>query len=257
MEYEEIILERQGPLARLTLNQPGKANALSQAMIAELSHAMDGIAQGPAKVVVLAGAGKHFCAGHLMDEMVDRDPAAYRIIFENCTAMMNKLRRLPQPVIAMVKGVATAAGCQLVAACDLALAANSARFATPGVRIGLFCNTPAVALARVIGRRRALEMLLSGRLVPAAEAAEWGLVNKVTALEDLEKETLDLAQHLAQASPLTLAMGKRTFYDQVERPEPDAYNLATSAMALNLAMADAQEGIKAFLAKRAPQWKGR
>jgi enoyl-CoA hydratase/carnithine racemase len=170
---------------------------------------------------------------------------------------MRQLRELPQPVVAQVQGVATAAGCQLVAASDLAVASANARFATPGVRIGLFCSTPAVPLVRAVGRKRALEMLLTGRWVNAAEALEWGLVNKVVPVEDLAAETERLARQLARASPLTLALGKKTFYDQVERPEPEALKVATTNMALNLCMDDAQEGIRAFLAKRNPAWEGR
>lgn len=255
--YQYILTEVRDSICIVTLNQPDKANSLSQGMIAELSQAMEEIASSEARVVILTGAGKHFCAGHQMDEMVDRDPATYREIFANCTVMMRRLRELPQPVIAAVQGVATAAGCQLVAACDLALAEHSARFATPGVRIGLFCGTPAVALVRLIGRRRALDMLMTGRLVPAAEALEWGLVNRVVDQEDLMPEALKLAKHLAEASPLTMAMGKKTFYDQVDRAEPEAYNLATPVMGLNLGMYDAQEGITAFLEKRDPKWEGR
>ena len=225
-------------------------------MIAELSQALEEIAASQARVVILSGAGKHFCAGHKMDEMIGRDPVTYREIFANCTAMMRRLRELPQPVIAAVQGVATAAGCQLAATCDLALAARSARFATPGVRIGLFCSTPAVALVRVIGRRRALDMLMTGRLVPAAEALEWGLVNRVVEQEELLPEAEKLAAHLAGASPLTMALGKKTFYDQVDRAEPEAYNLATPVMSLNLGLLDAQEGITAFLEKTRRQVAG-
>lgn len=257
MSFQEITLELEGHLARLTLNQPDKANALGRGMIAELSLALEEIAGSQARAVILSGAGKHFCAGHKMDEMVGRDPATYREIFADCTAMMRRLRELPQPVIAAVRGVATAAGCQLAATCDLALASSTAHFGTPGVRIGLFCGTPAVALVRLIGRRRALDMLLTGRLVPADEALEWGLVNGVVEPDELMPEAEKLAAHLAEASPMAMAMGKKTFYDQVERPEPEAYNLATPVMGLNLGMHDAQEGISAFLEKRDAEWKGR
>lgn len=257
MDFKEITLELTGHLARLRLNQPDKANALSQGMIAELSQALERIAASQAKVVILSGAGKHFCAGHKMDEMVGRDPALYRDVFANCTAMMRRLRELPQPVIAAIQGVATAAGCQLAATCDLALASRTTRFATPGVRIGLFCSTPAVALVRLIGRRRALDMLMTGRLVPAAEALEWGLVNQVVEPDELMPAAEKLAAHLAEASPLTMALGKKTFYDQVDRAEPEAYNLATPMMGLNLGLHDAQEGISAFLEKRDPNWEGR
>ncbi len=258
MHFSEVDLRFDGELARLTLNRPAKVNALSEQMVGELTRACQIIAgHDQAKVVLLAAAGRHFCAGHLLDEMVGRSPADYQHIFDNCTVMMERLRGLPQPVIGQVQGVATAAGCQLVAACDLAVASQSARFATPGVRIGLFCHTPAVPLVRAVGRKRALEMLLTGRWVSAGEALEWGLVNRVVPTEDLAAEAEKLARQVGAASPLTLAMGKRSFYDQVERPEPEAFNLATRAMALNLAMDDAQEGIRAFLEKREPVWKGR
>ncbi len=258
MAFEEITLSFGDGLARLTLNRPQKVNALSERMVDELGRACGMIAAEPrARVVLLAAAGKHFCAGHLLDEMVDRSPADYRRIFENCTAMMTRLRELPQPLVGQVQGVATAAGCQLVAACDLAVASQSARFATPGVRIGLFCSTPAVPLVRAVGRKRALEMLLTGRWVSAAEACDWGLVNKVVATEDLVAEAEKLALQIAAASPLTLALGKKTFYDQVGRPEPEAFKLATGNMALNLCMDDAQDGIKAFLGKREPVWNGK
>ncbi len=257
MSFQEITLSLEGHLARLTLNQPDKANALSQGMIAELSQALEEIAASQARVVILSGAGKHFCAGHKMDEMIGRDPVTYREIFANCTAMMRRLRELPQPVIAAVQGVATAAGCQLVAASDLAVAAASARFATPGVKIGLFCATPAVPLVRAVGTKHALEMLLTGRWVNAPEAAAWGLVNQVVPVEELPSAAERLARQIAAASPLTLALGKKVFYQQAGRPEPEAYALANQAMPLNLAMDDAQEGIKAFLAKRQPAWRGR
>lgn len=257
MEFTEIDLQTDDGLARLTLNRPEKVNALSRRMIAELAVALDRIADDhQVRVVILGAAGKHFCAGHLLDEMVDRNPAEYRQIFEDCTAMMSRLARLSQPIIAQVQGVATAAGCQLAAACDMVVAASSARFATPGVKIGLFCSTPAVALVRCIGRKRALEMLLTGRWVGAEEAADWGLVNRVAPKDELAAEAEKLARQIAAASPLTLAVGKRTFYDQVDRPQDEAYHLATPVMALNLAMDDAQEGIKAFMEKRAAIWSG-
>ena len=257
MQFKEICLAMEGPMARLCLNRPEKVNALSELMIAELRHALAGIAQSDARVVLLSATGKHFCAGHLLDEMVDRGAADYTAIFQNCTAMMRALQDLPQPVVVEVQGVATAAGCQLVAACDLAVAAKTARFATPGVKIGLFCGTPAVPLVRAVGRKRALEMLLTGRWVSAAEAAEWGLVNRVVPAEKLSGQAEKLALQIAEASPLTLGMGKRTFYRQVGRPESEAYNLAAEAMALNLTAEDAQEGIKAFIEKREPTWRGR
>ncbi|KIX11397.1 enoyl-CoA hydratase [Dethiosulfatarculus sandiegensis] len=259
MHFEEIEYYLEGPLAFITLNRPEKVNSLSEKMIAELSLALDRIAsEQQAKVVVLNAAGNHFCAGHLLDEMIDKDPVDYQRIFANCTKMMEKLRKLPQPVVGLVQGVATAAGCQLAAACDLVVASKTARFGTPGVKIGLFCSTPAVPLVRAIGPKRALEMLLTGRMVSAGEAQNWGLVNKVAEPSELVQEGKNLALSVAKASPLTLAMGKSAFYSQVDRPENQAYDLAQRAIALNLTMEDAQEGIKAFLNKKEPpEWKGR
>ena len=257
MEYTEITYEMDGGLLRLTLNKPEKVNPLSQTMVSELSRALDRAAgDAGVRAVILAANGKHFSAGHYLAEMVDRSAADYRDIFESCSVMMQKIHDLPQPVIAQVQGVATAAGCQLVAACDLAVAAQNARFATPGVRIGLFCSTPAVPLVRAVGRKRAMDMLLTGRWVNAPEALEWGLVNRVVAPEDLAAQTEQLARHIVAASPITLAMGKKTFYDQVDRAEPEAYNNATVSMGLGLSFDDAQEGIKAFLEKREPKWSG-
>jgi enoyl-CoA hydratase/carnithine racemase len=257
MEYKEIIQSMENGLVRLSLNRPDKVNPLTQAMVRELSQALDAIAGDPeVRAVILGAEGKHFSAGHFLGEMVDRSTAAYREIFESCSAMMQKIHDLPQPVIAQVQGVATAAGCQLVAACDLAVAADNVRFGTPGVRIGLFCSTPAVPLVRAVGRKRAMDMLLTGRWVKAPEALEWGLVNRVVPLSDLARETEALARHIMEASPITLAVGKKTFYDQVDRPEGEAYNTATTAMGLGLSLNDAQEGIKAFLEKRDPTWSG-
>lgn len=260
MNFYEIQYSQEEPLAFITLNRPEKVNSLSEKMIAELNGALDLVeAEEKVKVLVLGAAGKHFCAGHLLDEMIDKDPVDYQRIFANCTKMMERLRSLPQPVVALVQGVATAAGCQLAAACDLVVAAKNARFGTPGVKIGLFCSTPAVPLVRAIGPKRALEMLLTGRMVSAEEAQAWGLVNKVAEQPSLLwQEGRKLALNVARASSLTLAMGKSTFYSQVDLPENQAYDLAQRVMTLNLAMDDAQEGIKAFLNKKEPpDWKAR
>ncbi|MBU2550848.1 MAG: enoyl-CoA hydratase [Proteobacteria bacterium] len=258
MEFENIRLERDGGLAYLVLNRPDKFNALSRAMIREMAEALEGLGTDRSvRVVVIRAEGKHFCTGHDLSEMVDRDTVDYQEIFSSCTVMMNRVHEIPQPVIAQVHGIATAAGCQLTAACDLALAEEGARFATPGVRIGLFCATPMVPLFRAVGRKRALEMLLTGRNVSAAEAADWGLINRVVPLDRLAEETRELASNIAQASPLTLAIGKQAFYDSEGLAETQAYDLAKRVMAMSLTTHDAGEGISAFLGKRPPDWKGR
>ncbi len=258
MPFEQIEFEIDQGLARVTLNRPSKINSLSRVMVAELSRAWDLISRdSQARVVLLSAAGKHFCAGHDLSEMTGKGADEYRSIFLDCQAMMLKMQALPQPVVGQVQGIATAAGCQLVAACDLAVASETARFATPGVKIGLFCGTPAVPIVRAVGRKRALEMLLTGRYVSAGEACDWGLVNRVVPLDKLESQAETLCRQISEASPLTIAMGKKTFYEQVGLPDRDAYNLASGIMALNLAMEDAQEGITAFQEKRKPAWKGR
>ncbi len=258
MAFSDLRIERDGNLAYLVLNRPQRFNALSRNLIREMIQALEGLRDDETvRVVIIRAEGKHFCTGHDLKEMVDGDTADYRDIFTNCIRMMGLLHEIPQPVIAQVQGVATAAGCQLVAACDLAIAEEGASFGTPGVKIGLFCSTPMVPLVRAVGRKRALEMLLTGRNISALEAAEWGLINRVTPLERLASETRSLAEIMAAASPLTVAMGKKTFYDQVDLPEESAYALAGNVMTSNLAMEDAQEGIKAFLEKRPPVWRGK
>jgi enoyl-CoA hydratase/carnithine racemase len=209
------------------------------------------------RVVVLRAAGKVFCSGHDLGEMVGRDINEYREVFDVCTQLMTRLQSIPQPVIAEVQGIATAAGCQLVATCDLALASEQASFATPGVKIGLFCTTPMVALTRAIGRKRALQMLLTGEMVDARTAAEWGLINKVVPAAELAEQTRKMAEHIAEASSLTVALGKQAFYTQIDLDQAKAYAYAKEVMSMNSLAADAQEGISAFLEKRRACWTGK
>jgi enoyl-CoA hydratase/carnithine racemase len=241
-------------VAILTLSRPKRRNALSLEMMREILEGLDRIAGSPARVVVIAADGPVFCSGHDLTELTARSEEEYREIFEVCSRLMLRLHELPQPVIAEVQGIATAAGCQLVAACDLAVAADTAKFATPGVRIGLFCTTPMVPLVRAIGRKRAMEMLLTGDFIDAATAVEWGLINRAVPAPGLRDATLELSLKIASASAETLATGKRAFYDHVDRPEPAAYACAAEVMTANSLATDAQEGIAAFLGKRAPVW---
>jgi enoyl-CoA hydratase/carnithine racemase len=223
----------------------------------ELIRALEAVSADPeVRTIVVEGAGPGFSAGHDLSEMVGRDLAFYQRLFDVCTVLMETIHRVPQPVIAKVHGVATAAGCQLVAACDLAVAAETARFGTPGVKIGLFCSTPMVPLSRAVGRKRALEMLLTGELVDAQRALDWGLVNLVVPEEALEDAVAELAERIGRSSPLTVAIGKEAFYAQMELDEHRAYDLTKSVMAANALAGDAQEGMGAFLEKRAPTWKG-
>ncbi|MBM3465575.1 MAG: enoyl-CoA hydratase [Armatimonadetes bacterium] len=253
-----VAFERDGPLGVITLNRPEKRNALSLALMREVIACLEAVERSPEiRAVVLAAAGSVFSAGHDLQEMVDRDLAAYRELFDACTRMMEAVQRIPQPVIAKVQGMATAAGCQLVATCDLAVAAESASFATPGVRIGLFCTTPMVALTRAIGRKRAMRMLLTGQPIDARTAADWGLVNEVVPAERLDAACRDLAARIAQASPLVTGLGKQAFYAQIDLDQEKAYAYAREVMSMNALAGDAHEGITAFLEKREPCWKGR
>jgi enoyl-CoA hydratase/carnithine racemase len=255
-DLAHLLLERDGGTARVTLNRPERRNALSFALMTELREVLEALGADPAtRAIVIAGAGPGFSAGHDLSELVGRDAEFYERLFDECTPLMETIHRVPQPVIARVHGVATAAGCQLVAACDLAIAEEGARFATPGVRIGLFCSTPMVPLSRAIGRKRALEMLLTGRMVDAATARDWGLINDVVPADELDAAVAALAERVAEASPRTLAIGKQAFYEQVERDEAGAYELTKGVMAANAQIADAQEGICAFLDKRPPVWR--
>jgi enoyl-CoA hydratase/carnithine racemase len=241
--------------ARATLDRPAKRNALSLELMEELIEALRALgARADVRAIVIEGAGVAFSAGHDLSEMVKRDLPFYQRLFDTCTELMEAIHRVPQPVIAKVHGIATAAGCQLVAACDLAVAADDARFATPGVKIGLFCSTPMVPLSRAIGRKRALEMLLTGDPVSAATALEWGLVNRVVPAAELDAAVDELVAAISRSSPLTVGIGKEAFYEQVELDEHRAYDLTKSVMAMNSMAADAQEGICAFLDKRPPRW---
>jgi enoyl-CoA hydratase/carnithine racemase len=247
-----------GPVATLTMDRPRQRNALSMALMGEIVAALAHLRERrDVRAVVLAGEGPAFCAGHDLGEVTGLDEDGLRAAFARCSEMMMALHELPQPVIARVHGMATAAGCQLVAACDLALASTQARFATPGVRIGLFCSTPMVEVARAVGRKRALELLLTGEPIDAPTAAEWGLVNRVVAPEELAKATGELARAIAEASGVTLAFGKQAFYRQLDAGLPEAYELCAEVMTRNALDADAQEGMCAFLEKRAPVWGDR
>ncbi len=258
MAYQDLLLEFEDRIAILTLNRPNRRNALSLDLMRELIACFGEIEQNRAvQAVVLAAAGKVFCSGHDLSEMVGRTVGDYREIFDVCAELMTKVQSIPQPVIAEVQGVATAAGCQLVATCDLAIAAGHATFATPGVRIGLFCTTPMIALSRAIGRKRALQMLLTGESVDAATAAEWGLINGVVAAAELASATRTLAKRVAEASPLTVGIGKQAYYTQIDLDQPKAYAYAKEVMTTNALAADAQEGISAFLEKRVACWSGK
>ena len=253
----QLLIDVEPPKARITLNRPERRNALSLALMQEVIAALESASAMPdVRAIVLAGAGPAFSAGHDLAEMIDRDAAFYERLFDVCTELMEAIHRLPQPVIAQVHGIATAAGCQLVAACDLAVAAAGTRFATPGVRIGLFCSTPMVPLSRAVGRKRSLQMLLTGEPIDAATALEWGLLNRVVPAEELEAAVDELVTAVSRASPLTVRIGKEAFYAQVDLDEPGAYALTKSVMASNARAGDAQEGMSAFLEKREPTWKG-
>lgn len=256
-----ILHERLGHVTRLTLNSPGSLNALSDAMLAALSDALTTLAgDRGTRVIVLRGAGKAFCAGHDLKEMQaarqapDKGAAYFLDLFTRCGAIMQMIPALPQPVIAEVHGIATAAGCQLVASCDMAVAAEGTRFGVNGVNIGLFCSTPMVALSRNTPRKVAFEMLTTGEFIDAARAREVGLVNRVVAAADLSEAALALAQTVAGKLTAAVKIGKRAFYDQLSLPLADAYALTARVMAENMLMRDTDEGIQAFIEKRPPDW---
>lgn len=250
---ENIRVSHEAPVTTITLARGERRNALSTAMMSEVVEALRTLPED-AQVVVLAADGPVFSAGHDIGEMQDRDPSFYADIFELCTDMMETIHRVPQPVIARVHGVATAAGCQLVAACDLVVAAEEARFATPGVKIGLFCSTPMVPISRAVGRKRAMEMLLTGEFISAQTAREWGLVNRVVPTAELDSALHALIGQIVRYSPRVIGIGKEAFYSQVELDEHRAYDLTKAVMASNARLPDAREGFAAFLEKRQPDW---
>ena len=253
--FQHIIYTVEDRIAYVTMNRPEKRNALSQELMTELLRCMDRIARNhEVSVVILRGEGPAFSAGHDLSEMVDRKSQFYQTLFDTCTRLMERLQSIPQPIIAEVHGIATAAGCQLAASCDLCVASEDARFATPGVKIGLFCTTPMVALTRALPPKQAMEMLLTGEFMDAQEAEHHGLVNRVVPSDKLEEETISLAQKICEASPGIVAIGKETFYRQLQMPQSQAYAYAKEVMALNATLPDAREGISAFLEKRTPRW---
>ena len=260
MSGEPLVLrEDRDGVTTLTLNRPSARNALSVGLMGALQTALDTTAADKGvRVVIIAGAGPAFCAGHDLKELrANPGRQAYEGVFSQCAKLMTSIVTLPKPLIARVHGVATAAGCQLVASCDLAVAAEDARFATPGINIGLFCSTPMVALSRAIGRKQAMEMLLTGSLIDAETARGWGLVNRVVPAASLEEAAAALAAEIASKSPLTLAIGKKAFYAQAELGLEQAYAYCAEVMTTNMLARDAEEGIDAFLAKRKPVWEGR
>jgi enoyl-CoA hydratase/carnithine racemase len=256
--YQYLFVETNDSIARVTLNRPERRNALSFALMQELHNCLEEIGTSKEiRAVILAANGTVFSAGHDLSEMLEGNINEYRKLFDLCVAMMTKIQNIPQPVIAEVHALATAAGCQLVATCDLVIAAEEAKFATPGVRIGLFCSTPMVALTRAIGRKRALEMLMTGRAIDAKTAMDWGLINRVVPAAELKAETFALARQIAEASPLTLGLGKQAFYAQIDLDQEKAYAYTKEIMSMNAMAEDAHEGMSAFLEKRVACWKGR
>jgi enoyl-CoA hydratase/carnithine racemase len=254
--YRFLLLEAADGVASLTLNRPEKRNALSLEVMRELIVALDSIgADRSIRVVVLRGVGPAFSAGHDLREMLDRSVIAYRETFDTCVKLMEKVQSIPQPVIAEVAGIATAAGAQLVATCDLAIASLDAKFATPGVKIGLFCTTPMVALTRAIGRKRAMEMLLTGEFIDAPTAVEWGLVNRAVPAAELSATVDALAKKICDASSFVVGLGKAAFYAQIDLDQPKAYAYAKEVMSMNALDADAQEGMGAFIDRRTPVWR--
>jgi enoyl-CoA hydratase/carnithine racemase len=252
---KEISVEREGTAAIVTMRRPERRNALSLAMMRELTDALRELGgDRSVRAIILAGEGPAFSAGHDLRELRGRDEAAYTEIFDQCVALMAAIEAAPQPVIAEIAALATAAGCQLVAACDLAVASTQARFATPGVRIGLFCSTPMVPLSRDIGRKRAMQMLFTGEPIDAPTALDWGLINAVVPAESLRAATLARATRIAEASSAVVGLGKAAFYRQLELSEAAAYDFTKAVMVSNAQLEDAQEGIGAFIDKRPPRW---
>lgn len=253
-----LLWEADGPLGILTLNRPERRNALSRELLAQLEEKLGALARDTSiRAVILAATGPAFCAGHDLSEMAGHTVAEYRELFDQCVRIMQQMQALPQPVIAAVQGIATAAGCQLAATCDLVVASETASFACPGVKIGLFCSTPMVPLTRTIGAKRAMEMLLTGRAIDARTALDWGLANHVVAADDLLPSARALGLRVAEASGFTIGLGKQAFYTQVDLDQARAYAYTKEVMTLNAIAPDAQEGIGAFLEKRVPCWPAR
>jgi enoyl-CoA hydratase/carnithine racemase len=258
-----VLIGRDGPVATLTLNRPAARNALSLEMIAAIKSAVDELSADPAvSVVILAGNGPGFCAGHDLKELTgrrtdsDRGREFFRETMLRCAEMMQSIVQSPKPFIAAVHGIATAAGCQLVATCDLAVASDQVKFATPGINIGLFCSSPMVALSRNVSRKQAMEMLLLGDMLEAVDAKDYGLLNRVVPAERLMDEANAMASQIAAKSPLTVAIGKEAFYRQIELNLAEAYDYAADVMVRNMLARDAEEGISAFIEKREPKWEG-
>lgn len=257
MSTPYVVVERSGPIARVILNRPERRNPLSLQMMKDATAAVRELGADPScGVVVVTGSGPALSAGHEIGEMVDRTLEHEREVFATCVDLMESIQAIRQPVIAEVQGHAIAAGCQLVATCDLAVSVDTARFGTPGVKIGLFCSTPMVAVSRNIGRKRAMQMLLTGETIDAATAMDWGLINEAVPADQLRARVDELALSIANASPLTLEIGKQAFYRQIDLPQGEAYNEMAETMATNAMTCDAQEGMSAFLEKRTPQWRG-
>ena len=254
MQHDKLLISLHEGIATVTLNRPDKRNALALDLMLELTSALRDIADSAAVGVILAAKGPVFSAGHNFGDMAGATVEQTRQLFAVCTEMMDTLQAMPQPVVARVHALATAAGCQLVASCDLAVAADTASFAIPGGKAGLFCHTPLVAVARSIGRKRALEMAMTGDAIDAATAADWGLINKAVPADQLEAEALDLIRRATRGSAESKGFGKQAFYRQIDLPQPQAYALAGERMATAAVTPDAQEGIAAFLAKRAAHY---
>lgn len=253
-----VLLDVAPPSAIITLNRPERRNALSLQLMRELVQTLEQLGRDSnVRAVILRANGPVFSSGHDLSELVGGDETRYQEIYDACVQLMETVQTIPQPVIAEVAGVATAAGCQLVATCDLAVASEGARFATPGVKIGLFCSTPMVAVSRAIGRKRAMEMLLTGEYIDAATAAEWGLINRVVPADQLEATTRALAARIGESSAYTVKVGKQAFYRQIELDQHAAYEYTRDVMVENTLADDGQEGIAAFLQKRRPNWTGR
>ncbi len=255
MAYQHILVSTEGSITTVTLNRPDKRNALSLPLMLELTEALQAVGRSAARGVILAANGPVFSAGHNFGDMAGASLAQARELFAVCTRMMDTLQALPQPVIARVHALATAAGCQLVATCDLAIAADTAGFAIPGGKAGLFCHTPLVAVARNIGRKRALEMAMTGDAIDATTAADWGLINRAVPPDQLDAVTFDLISRATRGSTESKAMGKQGYYRQMELAQPQAYALASEIMAAGALTADGQEGIAAFLEKRPAQYR--